>query len=184
MIRILLVDDHPALRAGLTAVLRAEPGLVPLGTAPATRRSCGPRSTAPSPTSWILDYHVPPADGLQLCRRMKRLDPRAEGAALQRLRRRVSGHPVDARGRRRRGEQGRPRQRALRRDPHVARGDRVIPPLSRELLDDANARLDSADLPILGDGPWTATPEERDRPDARPQRRRDDPPHGPDDLDG
>ena len=33
MIRILLVDDHPALRAGLTAVLRAEPGLVPLGTA-------------------------------------------------------------------------------------------------------------------------------------------------------
>ena len=31
MIRLLIVDDHPAMRAGLTAVLRAEPGIVPLG---------------------------------------------------------------------------------------------------------------------------------------------------------
>ena len=32
----------------------------------------------------------------------------------------------------------------------VARGDRVVPPLSRELLDDANTRLHQDDLPILG----------------------------------
>jgi DNA-binding NarL/FixJ family response regulator len=32
----------------------------------------------------------------------------------------------------------------------VARGDRVVPPLSRELLDDANGRLHPDDLPILG----------------------------------
>jgi DNA-binding NarL/FixJ family response regulator len=33
MIRVLVVDDHPVLRAGLEAVLRAEPGFVCVGTA-------------------------------------------------------------------------------------------------------------------------------------------------------
>ena len=28
MIRVLVIDDHPALRAGLRAVLDAEPGIV------------------------------------------------------------------------------------------------------------------------------------------------------------
>src|SRR4051794_41864169 len=33
MIRVLVVDDHPVLRAGLEAVLRAEPGFVCVGGA-------------------------------------------------------------------------------------------------------------------------------------------------------
>ena len=33
MIRVLVVDDHPVLRAGLEAVLRTEPGFVCVGTA-------------------------------------------------------------------------------------------------------------------------------------------------------
>jgi hypothetical protein len=33
MIRVLVVDDHPVLRAGLEAVLRAEPGFVCVGVA-------------------------------------------------------------------------------------------------------------------------------------------------------
>jgi DNA-binding NarL/FixJ family response regulator len=72
VIRILIVDDHPALQAGLLAVLRSEPGLVPVGTAsgefdmwPAIQRS--------RPDVVLLDYHLPPSDGLQLCRRLKRL---------------------------------------------------------------------------------------------------------------
>ena len=31
MIRVLVVDDHPVLRAGLEAVLRTEPGFVCVG---------------------------------------------------------------------------------------------------------------------------------------------------------
>lgn len=34
MIRILLVDDHPAMRADLLGVLTAEPGIVPSATTP------------------------------------------------------------------------------------------------------------------------------------------------------
>ena len=33
MIRVLVVDDHPVLRAGHEAVLRAEPGFVCVGVA-------------------------------------------------------------------------------------------------------------------------------------------------------
>ena len=32
MIRVLVVDDHPVLRAGLEAVLRTEPGFICVGT--------------------------------------------------------------------------------------------------------------------------------------------------------
>jgi CheY-like chemotaxis protein len=33
MIRVLIVDDPPAVRAGLVAVMRAEPGLLPVASA-------------------------------------------------------------------------------------------------------------------------------------------------------
>lgn len=39
MIRVLVVDDHPVMRTGLEALLRAEPGFVCVGTAP-TRDAC------------------------------------------------------------------------------------------------------------------------------------------------
>jgi CheY-like chemotaxis protein len=74
MIRMLLVDDHPALRTGLTAVLRAEPGLVPLGTA-ADEEELWPALNRTKPDVVLLDYHLPPADGLVLCRRIKRTMP-------------------------------------------------------------------------------------------------------------
>ncbi|MDP8968072.1 MAG: response regulator transcription factor, partial [Actinomycetota bacterium] len=71
MIRILIVDDHPAMRAGLTAVLRAEPGLVPLDAATSVS-DLWPTLKRTRPDVVVLDYHLPGDDGLVLCRRIKR----------------------------------------------------------------------------------------------------------------
>ena len=149
MIRILLVDDHPALRAGLTAVLRAEPGLVPLGTA-ADEEELWPALHRTKPDVVILDYHVPPADGLQLCRRMKRSIPAPKVLLYSAYADASLVIPSMLAGADGVVNKGAPANELYDAIRTVARGDRVIPPLSRELLDDANARLDSADLPILG----------------------------------
>jgi DNA-binding NarL/FixJ family response regulator len=149
MIRILLVDDHPALRAGLTAVLRAEPGLVPLGTA-ASEEELWPALNRTRPDVVVLDYHVPPADGLQLCRRIKRTLPppavllySAYADASLMIPARLAGADGVV-------NKGAPANELYDAIRTVARGDSVMPPVSRELLDDANARLDPDDLPILG----------------------------------
>ena len=148
MIRILLVDDHPALRAGLTAVLRAEPGLVPLGTA-ASEEELWPALNRTKPDVVVLDYHVPPADGLQLCRRIKRTMPPpkvliysayADTALV------IPGALAGADGVINKGAPANELFDAIR---CVSRGEKVLPPVSRELLDEATRRLEPDDLPAL-----------------------------------
>ena len=75
MIRCLVVDDHPVLRAGLEAVLRAEPGFACVGVAPdgAELRRVLPRTR---PDVVILDRRLGDEDGLALCREL-RDDPAA-----------------------------------------------------------------------------------------------------------
>jgi DNA-binding NarL/FixJ family response regulator len=148
MIRILLVDDHPALRAGLTAVLRAEPGLVPLGTA-ASEEELWPALQRTKPDVVILDYHLPPADGLQLCRRIKRTMP-PPGVLLYSAYADASlvipGVLAGADAVVNKGAPASELYDAIRR---VGRGEKVMPPISRELLDEATQRLPSEDLPAL-----------------------------------
>jgi DNA-binding NarL/FixJ family response regulator len=66
MIRVLVVDDHPVLRAGLEAVLRAEPGFVCVGVA-----ADGPEMTEvmrrTAPDVVVLDRRLGVEDGLALC---------------------------------------------------------------------------------------------------------------------
>ena len=73
MIRVLVVDDHPVLRAGLEAVLRAEPGFRCVGTATdgaAMRRELG----RARPTVVVLDRRLGDEDGLDLCRELRDRD--------------------------------------------------------------------------------------------------------------
>jgi DNA-binding NarL/FixJ family response regulator len=67
MIRVLVVDDHPVLRAGLEAVLRAEPGFRCVGTAAdGTAMWQVLRRTRPDVV--VLDRRLGDEDGLELCR--------------------------------------------------------------------------------------------------------------------
>jgi DNA-binding NarL/FixJ family response regulator len=149
MIRILIVDDHPALRAGLTAVLRAEPGFVPLDAAvsdvdfwPALRRT--------RPDVVVLDYHLPGDDGLVLCRRIKSEIPTPHvllysayadaSLTIPALLAGVDGFVNKA-------APAIELYDAIRR---VCQGERVLPPISRELLDAAGSQLEPPELPILG----------------------------------
>ena len=66
MIRVLVVDDHPVLRAGLEAVLRAEPGFVCVGVAAdGAEMSRVLHRTAPDVV--VLDRRLGDEDGLALC---------------------------------------------------------------------------------------------------------------------
>ena len=71
MIRVLVVDDHPVVRAGLEAILRTEPGLIPVGSAEDgdALRALLPRTR---PDVIVLDRHLLTEDGLELCRALRR----------------------------------------------------------------------------------------------------------------
>lgn len=149
MIRILIVDDHPALRAGLTAVLRAEPGLVPVDAASSVH-DLWPALHRTKPDVVVLDYHLPGDDGLVVCRRIKRelLAPAVllysayadASLTIPALLAGVDGLVSKA-------APANELYDAIRR---IARGERMLPPMSRELLDEAGTKLGSDELPILG----------------------------------
>lgn len=149
MIRILIVDDHPAMRTGLSAVLRAEPGLVPLDAA-ASAADLWPTLNRTKPDVIVLDYHLPGDDGLVLCRRIKRQVPSpavllysAYADASLTIPARLAG--VD--GLVSKAAPAHELYDAVRR---LARGERVLPAISRELLDAAGAKLAADELPVLG----------------------------------
>jgi len=148
MIRMLLVDDHPALRTGLTAVLRAEPGLVPLGTA-ASEDELWPALNRTKPDVVLLDYHLPPADGLVLCRRIKRTMPPPAVLLYSAYADASLVIPAVLAGADGVVNKGAPAHELYDAIRTVARGEKVMPPISRELLDGAQTRLDDEDIPVL-----------------------------------
>ena len=75
MIRVIVVDDHPALRAGLQTVLESEPGIVFAGESNGEEESLWPLLRRVEPDVVLLDYHLPRGDGLQLCYRIKQNVP-------------------------------------------------------------------------------------------------------------
>jgi len=148
MIRLLIVDDHPAMRAGLAAVLRAEPGIVPLG-AVAGADELEPALRRTQPDVVLLDYHLPGTDGLQLCRRLKRRAPApavllysawADASLV------VPAVLAGADGLLNKSAPAPELYDSLR---SVSRGERVLPPVPHELREAAAAALDPVDLPIL-----------------------------------
>lgn len=149
MIRLVIVDDHPAVRSGLETVLSAEPDLVPVGTTDSAN-GVWPLLQTTCPDLVVLDYHLPGRDGLQVCRRIKTeaLAPRvllysAYASSELAIPATLAGADGVI------GKNSRPRElvEAIR---IVAAGEPALPPIPQELYEAAARRVDERDLPILG----------------------------------
>ena len=145
MTRIVVIDPQPAVRAGLTVLLRAEPGLVPVGAA-ADFHEGVELVARQRPGVVLLD---PEGEGLALCRRLRALaDPprvvlyAAQGDPSLPVTARVAGADglVD--------KAAEPEElfEAIRM---VARGGNALPPLDRAQLDAAAHRVEPEDLALL-----------------------------------
>jgi DNA-binding NarL/FixJ family response regulator len=149
LIRVAIVDDHHAVRLGLHTALRSEPGLVPVGSA-ADAAELAPLLYRSRPDIVLLDYNLPDADGLSVCREIKAeaLSPAvilysafADGAMT------VPAIVAGADGILNKGVPARELFSAIR---EVIGGGDALPPVTAEQLHAASAALDAADLPILG----------------------------------
>jgi DNA-binding NarL/FixJ family response regulator len=145
---VVIIDPQPAVRAGLAMLLRAEPGIVPVGAAAGV--SDGHDLLARErPDVVLLEQQLRDGDGIALCRRLK-----AEAGAPRvilytalpdaevELLARVAGadgivdkaaSPPDL-------------FEAIRL---VARGESALPPVTREQLDAAAHRVEPDDLALL-----------------------------------
>jgi DNA-binding NarL/FixJ family response regulator len=149
VIRVLLVDDHPALRAGLYSVLRAEPGIVPQAAVASPREALEEMERG-RPDFVLLDYHLQEGDGLTLCHRLKtRPDPPHVliYSAYADARLTIPAMVADADGVANKAVPAEDLFEAIRL---ISKGGSLLPPVSRELLEGASSRLDPDDLPILG----------------------------------
>jgi len=148
VIRLLMVDDHPALRAGLNAVLKAEPGFVPV-EAVEGEHELWPALHRTRPDVVLLDYHLEGRDGLALCRQVKRLTlPPAVlvYSAYADTSLSVAAALAGADGLINKGIPARELFDAIRT---VAAGRRLLPQPSAELMEAVAARVDPLDLPII-----------------------------------
>jgi DNA-binding NarL/FixJ family response regulator len=71
MIRVAFLDDHPAVRAGLEAILEPEPDTHFVGSA-GNEEQVWPLLGHTRPDVIVLDVHHPGRDGLALCLEIKR----------------------------------------------------------------------------------------------------------------
>jgi DNA-binding NarL/FixJ family response regulator len=71
-LRLLLVDDHPAVRVGLQRVLEDEPGFEVVATCP-TGENAVSRAQAAEVDVAIVDYYLGGRNGLWVSRKLKRL---------------------------------------------------------------------------------------------------------------
>jgi DNA-binding NarL/FixJ family response regulator len=73
-LRVLVVDDHPVVRAGLTALVEADDSMVVVASAASVAEASAVEPEAP-PDVCVLDLHLPDGDGITLGASLKRRWP-------------------------------------------------------------------------------------------------------------
>jgi DNA-binding NarL/FixJ family response regulator len=146
--RIAIVDSQPAVRAGLTILLRTEPGLVPIGAASGADDGFALIDRL-RPDVVLLEHQLVDGDGLTLCRRLKALphaprvivysaDPEGELALIARVA--CADGIVD---------KAADPQALFEAIRIVSRGGAALPPLDPETLEAAAHAVDPEDLALL-----------------------------------
>jgi DNA-binding NarL/FixJ family response regulator len=148
-IRVLIIDDHPAVRAGVAGVLAADPDIEPVAMV-ATAREALIEARRASLDVAIVDYHLPDRDGLSLALQLKALpDPSAvliySAFADARLRIGASVAGADALA-----SKDCPAEELCATVREVAKGACSLPAVRAEVLSAVASRLEVEDLPILG----------------------------------
>jgi DNA-binding NarL/FixJ family response regulator len=148
MIQVALMDDHPAVLAGLRRLIDAEPDLRVAAAAPGApelaRRLGGLR-----PDVLVLDYDIARGDGLAHCRRVKdRPDPprvvvySAYASPALVLAARVAGADAVV-------DKADPVARLLMAIRSIADGEPLHAAVPRDAYEGAVGRLDDEDLPVF-----------------------------------
>jgi DNA-binding NarL/FixJ family response regulator len=148
MLRIALLDDHPAVLAGLRRLIDAEPDLSVAAVA-ATAPDLARELDGLRPDVLILDYDLIHADGLAQCRRIKsRPNPPAvviysayAGPALTLAARAAQADAVV--------DKVEPVRTLLAVVRRAASGDVVMGAVPRDAFEAAVARLEDDDLPVF-----------------------------------
>jgi DNA-binding NarL/FixJ family response regulator len=149
VIRVLIVDDHPALRTGVWSMLRVEPGFQPAGAVSGADDALE-HTAAVRPDVVLVDYRLPGDSGLLLCHRLRQMQepprvlvysayPEAELAVPALL--------AGADGVINKAAAPDALVTALR---NVVKGRPVFPHIGPERLHASAARLDAEDIAILG----------------------------------
>lgn len=149
LIRVAIVDDHPAVRIGLNAALRAEPDIEPVGSANGAG-DLEPLLYRTRPDVVMLDYHLPGTDGLSICRRIKSQALAPAVLLYSAFADDSLVVPAIVAGADGVLHKSAPPRELYERLRAVARGDGALPPVSASVLRAAGDALDPEDLPVLG----------------------------------
>jgi DNA-binding NarL/FixJ family response regulator len=149
VIRVVIVDDHPALRTGVWSMLRVEPGFQPAGAASGADDALE-HAAAERPDVMLVDYRLQGDNGLLLCHRLQSLEQRPRVlvySAYPEAELAVPALLAGADGVMSKAAAPDTLVDAIRR---VARGRPVFPHIGPQRLQASAARLHADDLAILG----------------------------------
>ena len=148
MIRLALLDDHPAVLAGLRRLIEQEPDLLIVGAAPSATELALQLGEQRADVL-VLDHDLARSDGLAQCRRIKdRPDPpvviiySAFPSPALALAARVAHADAVI-------DKTASVASLLAAIRLVAGGETVLPAIPREAYETATSRLSSDDLPVL-----------------------------------
>jgi DNA-binding NarL/FixJ family response regulator len=149
VIRVAIVDDHPAVRIGLNAALRGEPDIEPVGSAGGAGE-LEPLLHRTRPDVVLLDYHLPGTDGLSICREIKSQELAPAVLIYSAFADDSLVVPAIVAGADGVVHKSAPPRELYEHLRAVARGEAALPPVSAAALRAAGDALDPEDLPVLG----------------------------------